>query len=69
MHKLMCDLGKSVEDATDGSGVKEADGGQAQRGHGSMVNAPAGLPSSQQVDDGSDADQHNIPKAKANVAS
>ncbi len=34
-----------------------------------MVNASAGLPSSQQVDDRSDGDQHHIAKAKANVAS
>jgi len=62
-------LGKSVEDAADWGGVKEADRGQTQGGHGGMVNAPAGLPSCQQVDDGSDGDQHYIPKAKADVAS
>ena len=65
----MCkpNLGKSVEDATDWSGVKEADRSQTQGGHGGMVNASAGLPSSQQVDDGSDGDQHHIAQAKANV--
>lgn len=32
-----------------------------------MVNASAGLPSGQQVDDRSDGDQHYIAEAKANV--
>ena len=67
----MCkpNLSKSVEDAANWCGVKEADRGQTQGGHGGMVNASAGLPSSQQVDDGSDGDQHHIAKAKADVAS
>ena len=62
-------LGKSVEDATNWGSVKEADRSQTQGGHGGMVNASAGLPPSQQVDDGPDGDQYHIAKAKANVAS
>lgn len=34
-----------------------------------MVDAPAGLPPCQQVDDGSNGHQHHIAQAKADVAS
>ena len=61
------DLGKPVEDTTNGGGVKEADGSQAEGGHGGVVNAPAGLPPCQQVDDGPDGHQDDIPQTKANV--
>lgn len=44
-------LGKSVEDAANGGGVKEGDGGQAEAGHRGVVDTAAGPPARQQVDD------------------
>lgn len=63
------DLGKSVEDTANRSGVKKADRGQAQRSHGGMMDTPASLPACQQVDDGSDGHQTHVSQTKANVAS
>lgn len=68
-HQQHTNLGKSVEDATNRGGIEEADGSQAQGSHGGVVDAPAGLPPCQQVDDGSDSHQANIPQPKADVAS
>ena len=62
------DLSKSIENATNGGGVKEADWSQAQGSHGGVVDASAGLPPSQQVNDGPDGHQAHIPQTKANVA-